>query len=169
VDLRVPELLHWGFDPVTVWQSIHTGSQGEQVADVYDGNKIFAVSVVLPAHSPEIYGVHCDVTYQKPGWYLGLAGPNLPSVYEKQGRYKHPSRRGTAGPDHQLECSGWQRRGLVSNAQAQIAQKVHLAPGNYVQFTGTAAAQAQSSRRDLMNHFDAEWVRNRFASLGLFS
>jgi Cu/Ag efflux pump CusA len=40
---------------------------------------------------------------------------------------------------------------FVRNAQQQIAAKVKLTPGDYVQFSGTAEAEAQS-RRDLLAH-----------------
>ncbi|HUX28959.1 MAG TPA: efflux RND transporter permease subunit, partial [Terracidiphilus sp.] len=48
VDLNTPELQHWGFDPVTVLQDIHTAYEGEQVGDVYEGNRVFGVDVILP-------------------------------------------------------------------------------------------------------------------------
>jgi Cu/Ag efflux pump CusA len=50
-----------------------------------------------------------------------------------------------------LNVAGGDVNAFVRNAQKQIAAKVPLAPGNYVQFGGTAEAQAQS-RRDLLVH-----------------
>jgi CzcA family heavy metal efflux pump len=150
VDLRVPELLHWGFDPVTVLQSIHTAYQGEQVADVYDGNRIFAVSVVLPPTLRKSMESIATLPIKSPdGIYVPLG--KLASVYEKQGRYNILHDGARRVQTISLNVAGGNAEAFVSNAQAQIAQKVHLAPGNYVQFTGTAAAQAQS-RRDLIIH-----------------
>jgi len=48
VDLKTPELLHWGFDPVSVLQDVQTAYQGQQVGDIYEGNRVFGVSVILP-------------------------------------------------------------------------------------------------------------------------
>jgi Cu/Ag efflux pump CusA len=50
-----------------------------------------------------------------------------------------------------LNVAGGDVGAFVQNAQKQIAAKVPLAPGNYIQFGGTAAAEAQS-RRDLLVH-----------------
>lgn len=50
-----------------------------------------------------------------------------------------------------LNVAGNRTHSFVQNAKAEIAAKVHLAPGGYVQFTGTVEAQAQS-RRDLLVH-----------------
>lgn len=41
VDLKTPELLHWGFDPVSVLQDVQTAYQGQQVGDMYEGNRVF--------------------------------------------------------------------------------------------------------------------------------
>jgi Cu/Ag efflux pump CusA len=48
VALRRPEILHWGFDPVSVLNDIRTAYEGEQVGDIYEGNRVFPVSVILP-------------------------------------------------------------------------------------------------------------------------
>ncbi len=63
VDLRTPELLHWGFDPVSVLQAVHTAYEGEQVGDIYDGNRVFAVSVIA-ARSAESRGFHRHFAHQ---------------------------------------------------------------------------------------------------------
>jgi CzcA family heavy metal efflux pump len=150
VDLRVPELLHWGFDPVSVLQSIHTAYQGEQVADVYEGNRVFAVSVILPPTLRKSVDSIAALPIKNPdGIYVPLG--KLASIYEKQGRYNILHDGARRVQTITLNVAGGNAEAFVSSAQAQIAEKVHLAPGNYVQFTGTAAAQAQS-RRDLIIH-----------------
>jgi Cu/Ag efflux pump CusA len=50
-----------------------------------------------------------------------------------------------------LNVAGNNVGAFVRNAQQQIASKVKLAPGDYLQFTGTAEAEAQA-RRDLVVH-----------------
>src|SRR5579859_1690794 len=150
VDLRVPELLHWGFDPVTVLQAIHTAYQGEQVADVYDGNRIFAVSVVLPPTlRTSVYSIAALPIKNPEGIYVPLG--QLASVYQKQGRYNILHDGARRVQTITLNVAGGNAEAFVRNAQAQIAEKVRLGPGNYVQFAGTAAAQARS-RRDLILH-----------------
>jgi CzcA family heavy metal efflux pump len=150
VDLRTPELLHWGFDPVSVLQAVHTAYQGEQVGDIYEGNRVFAVSVILPPALRNRVDSIAALPIRSPdGIYVPLG--KLASVYEKSGRYNILHDGARRVQTITLNVAGGDAEAFVRNAQAQIAAKVHLAPGNYVQFTGTAAAQAQS-RRDLLVH-----------------
>ncbi len=90
----------------------------------------------LPINSPD-------------GIYVPLG--KLASVYETSGRYNILHDGARRVQTITLDVAGGNAEAFVRNAQAQIATKVHLAPGNYVQFTGTAEAQAQS-RRDLLVH-----------------
>ncbi len=150
VDLRTPELLHWGFDPVSVLQAVHTAYQGEQVGDIYEGNRVFAVSVILPPDLRNRVDSVAALPIRSPdGIYVPLG--KLASVDEKSGRYNILHDGARRVQTITLNVAGGDAEAFVRNAQAQIAAKVHLAPGNYVQFTGTAAAQAQS-RRDLLIH-----------------
>jgi CzcA family heavy metal efflux pump len=150
VKLRTPELLHWGFDPVSVLQDVHTAYQGEQVGDIYEGNRVFAVSVILPPALRNRVDSVADLPMKSPdGIYVPLG--KLASVYEESGRYNILHDGARRVQTITLNVAGGNAETFVRNAQAQIAAKVHLAPGDYVQFTGTAAAQAQS-RRDLLVH-----------------
>jgi CzcA family heavy metal efflux pump len=158
VALRTQELLHWGFDPVSVLQDVHTAYQGEQVGDIYEGNRVFAVSVILPPGLRNRVDSIATLPIKSPdGIYLPLG--KLASVYEKSGRYNILHDGARRVQTITLNVAGGDAEAFARNAQAQIAAKVHLAPGNYVQFTGTAAAQAQS-RRDLL-------VRSLLAALGI--
>jgi CzcA family heavy metal efflux pump len=148
VSLRTPELLHWGFDPVSVLQDVHTAYEGEQVGDVYEGNRVFPVSVILPPSqrsSPESIAA---LPIKNPdGIYVPLG--TLARVYQASGRYNILHDGARRVQTITLNVAGNGTDAFVQNAEAQIAAKVHLAPGDYVQFTGTAAAQAQS-RHDLL-------------------
>ena len=55
------------------------------------------------------------------------------------------------GQNRALNVAGGSTGDFVRNAQREIAAKVRLAPGDYVQFSGTAEAEAQS-HRDLLAH-----------------
>jgi Cu/Ag efflux pump CusA len=150
VNLRTPELLHWGFDPVSILQAVHTAYQGEQVGDIYEGNRVFAVSVILPPALRNRVDSIAALPIKNPeGIYVPLG--KLASVYETSGRYNILHDGARRVQTITLNVTGGNAEAFVRNAQAQIAAKVHLAPGNYVQFAGTAAAQAQS-RRDLLVH-----------------
>lgn len=150
VNLRTQELLHWGFDPVSVLEAVHNAYQGEQVGDVYEGNRVFAVSVILPPDLRNRVDSIAALPIKNPdGIYVPLG--QLASVYEKSGRYNILHDGARRVQTITLNIAGGNAEAFVREAQAQIAAKVHLAPGNYVEFTGTAAAEAQS-RRDLLVH-----------------
>lgn len=159
VALKTQELLHWGFDPVSVLQDVQTAYQGQQVGDIYEGNRVFGVAVILPP------GLRTDVNsiaalpLKNPeGIYVPLG--TLASVYQKAGRYNILHDGARRVQTITLNVAGNNTAGFESKAQVEIAAKVHLAPGDYIQFTGTAAAQARS-RRDLL-------VYSLLAALGIF-
>lgn len=150
VALRQPELLHWGFDPVSVLGDIHTAYESEQVGDVYEGNRVFAVSVILPpALRNRVDSVSALPIRSPEGIYIPLG--QLARVYETSGRYAVLHDGARRVQTITLNVAGGNVDAFVRDAQKQIVSKVSLAPGNYVQFSGTAAAQAQS-RRDLIVH-----------------
>jgi CzcA family heavy metal efflux pump len=150
VALRTPELLHWGFDPASVLEAIHTSYQGQQVGDIYEGNRVFAATVILPPDLRNRVDSIATLPIKSPdGIYVPLG--KIASIYEKSGRYNILHNGARRVQTITLNVAGGNAEAFVRNAQAQIAAKVHLAPGDYVQFTGTAAAQAQS-RRDLLVH-----------------
>lgn len=150
VALRPPELLHWGFDPVSVLNEIHTAYEGEKVGDIYEGNRIFPVSVILPPDARLRADSISALPVKNPeGIYIPLG--QLTNIYETSGRYVILHDGARRVQTITLNVAGGDTDAFVQNAQRQVAAKVALAPGNYIQFGGTAAAQAQS-RRDLLVH-----------------
>ncbi len=158
VDLKTPELLHWGFDPVSVLQDVQTAYEGQQVGDIYEGNRVFAVTVILPpSDRTNVNSIATLPLKNSEGIYIPLG--TLANVYQKAGRYNILHDGARRVQTITLNIAGSNTTAFSSKAQAEIAAKVHLAPGDYVQFTGTAAAQAQS-RRDLL-------VYSLLAALGI--
>jgi CzcA family heavy metal efflux pump len=150
VDLNIPELQHWGFDPVSVLQDIHTAYEGEQVGDVYEGNRVFDVDVILPPSMRKREDSVSQLRLRNPeGIYVPLG--QLANVYEAPGRYSVLHEGARRVQTVTLNVAGNNVGAFVRNAQQQIASKVKLAPGDYLQFTGTAEAEAQA-RRDLVVH-----------------
>ena len=150
VALRRPAILHWGFDPVSVLTDIHTAYQGDQVGDVYEGNRVFSVTVILPPDDrTRINSVSALPIRNPEGIYVPLG--QLANVYENSGRYVILHDGARRVQTITLNVAGGNVSTFGSNAQKQIAAKVKFAPGNYVEFSGTAEAQAQS-RRDLLVH-----------------
>ncbi|MDE3163855.1 MAG: efflux RND transporter permease subunit [Acidobacteriota bacterium] len=150
VALRQPELQHWGFDPVTVLDAVHTAFEGEQVGDIYEGNRVFGVYVILPPSLRTQLNSVSNLPLRSPdGVYVPL--DQLAHVYETSGRYAILHDGARRVQTITLDVEGGAAAAFVSRAQRAIAAKVSLAPGNYVQFGGTALAEAQS-HRELLAH-----------------
>lgn len=150
VALNQPELRHWGFDPVSVLDDVHTGYEGEQVGDVYEGNRVFGVDVILPpALRNRVDSVSALPLRSPEGIYVPLG--QLAHVYETSGRYAILHDGARRVQTITLNVAGGDATTFVRSAEQAIAAKVKLAPGNYVQFSGTAEAEAQS-QRDLLTH-----------------
>jgi CzcA family heavy metal efflux pump len=150
VALRQSEISRWGFDPVNVLGDIHTAYEGERVGQIYEGNRVFPVSVILPPDDRASMDSVSTLPVKNPeGVYIPLG--QLSSIYEKSGRYAILHDGARRVQTITLNVAGGNAEAFVRDAQRQIAAKVKLAPGDYVQCGGTAEAQARS-RRDLLIH-----------------
>lgn len=150
VALRSDAIQHWGLDPVTVLEDVHVAYEGEQVGDVYQGNRIFPVTVILPPSLRTQVDSVAQLPIRTPdGIYIPLG--QLAHVYEASGRYSVLHDGGRRVQTITLNAKGGDTSAFVNRARQEIASRVKLAPGDYVQFSGTAEAEAQS-HRDLMTH-----------------
>lgn len=149
VRLRKNDVARWGFDAVDVLDAVHTAYGGDTVGQVYDGNRVFDVSVVLAAderRSPEQIG---RLPLRSPGGnYVPLS--QLADIYETSGRYIVLHQGARRVQTITCNVAGRDVTSFVADAKQRIG-RLALAPGAYVEFAGTAAAQAQS-RRDLLVH-----------------
>lgn len=150
VKLRPRALARWGFDRVTVLDAIRTAYQGDQVGQVYDGNRVFDVSVILaPRERKSVESVGALLVRNSVGTYVPLK--ELADIYEDAGRYVilHDGARRVQTVTANVR--GGDVASFVEAAKRQIAAKVSLAPGSYVEFGGSAAAQSQSTHDLLVN------------------
>lgn len=150
VKLRPQQLTRWGFDPVMVLNAVKTGFEGERVGQIYQGNRVFEVSAILPPDERNrIASIAHLPLKNSDGIYISLG--QLASIYQTSGRYivLHDGARRVQTIT--LNVAGRDINSFVQDAQGQIAGKVTFPAGVYTQFTGTATAQAQS-RRDLLVH-----------------
>jgi Cu/Ag efflux pump CusA len=157
VRLRQDDVIRWGFDPVAILDALRTAYGGEVVGQVYDGNRVFDVSVVLAAENrPRLSEIGALPLRSPDGNYVALN--QVADVYDSSGRYVilHQGARRV-----QTVTSSVQDRAVnnfVEEAKAAIS-RLKLPPGMYVEFSGTAEAQAQS-RHDL-------FVNSLLAALGI--
>ncbi|MCL5267117.1 MAG: efflux RND transporter permease subunit [Bacteroidetes bacterium] len=158
VRLEKSQLERWGFEPVDVMNAVQTAYQGDIVGQVYDGNRVFGVSVILDSkerHNPAEVG--SLLLRNSNGVYVRLS--QLADIYENSGRYiiLHEGARRV----QTITCNvkGRGVSSFVNEARKRIASAVPFPPGTYVTFSGTAQAQARS-KRDLLTH-------SLFAAIGI--
>lgn len=157
VRLREQDVARWGFDPVSVLDVVRTAYGGAVVGQVYEGNRVFDLSVVLtPGIRSRVTEIGALPLRSPDGNYLTLS--QLADVYESSGRYVilHQGARRV----QTITCNVHGRAvdQFVNEAKIQVA-RLKLPADSYAEFSGTAEAQAQS-RRDLM-------VNSGLAGLGI--
>jgi CzcA family heavy metal efflux pump len=157
LQLRGQDVARWGFDPISVLDVVRTAYGGEVVGQVYEGNRVFDVAVVLsPGNRSRLTEIGAMPLRSPGGSYITLN--QLADVYESSGRYVilHQGARRV----QTVTCSVQGRAidQFVDEAKMQVS-RLKLRADAYVQFSGTAEAQAQS-RRDLL-------VNSLLAGLGI--
>ena len=147
VRLRTDDVARWGFNPVQILDVVRTAYGSEVVGQIYEGNRVFDLSVVLASgNRPETSEIGALPLRSPDGSYVTLN--QVADIYESSGRYVilHEGARRV----QTITCNvqGRSVDSFVEEARKRISRLPF--PGDtYVEFSGTAEAQAQS-RRDLL-------------------
>ncbi len=150
VRLRTAQLTRYGFAPADVLDTVKAAFSGVHAAQVYDGNRVFDVTVILdPLSRQGLASVGKLLVRDRQGSAIALK--ELADISESAGR-------------SQIEHSGGQRlvavtsgvRGravsdFVRDAQSRIAQQIRLPKGTQIVFSGQAEARARAQRDLLVN------------------
>jgi CzcA family heavy metal efflux pump len=150
IRLRKGDLTRWGFDPVEVLDAIRTAYEGDIVGQVYEGSRVFDVSVILdPSSRKTMVDVGVLPLRNPAGTYVYLR--QLADIYETSGRYVvlHQGARRVQAVTSNV--TGRDLNSFVSEARRQILSAVALPAGTYIEFSGASEAQAQSVQ-DLLVH-----------------
>jgi len=149
VRLKPNRLVQFGFEPLDVLSAIGTAYQGTEVAQTYDGNRIFAVSVILdPADrlDPETLGGL--LLQNEQGNFVHLR--ELASVSLGSGRHSILHEGGRRLQVVTCNVRGRALDSFVRKARKKIGA-LKLPAGTYVEFSGTAEARAHALRQILLN------------------
>ena len=156
--LRPERLTQFGFLPGDVLEGIQTAYQGTDVAQTYEGNRVFNVTVILDEASrkaPEQIGALLLRNSQ--GQRMPLR--ELAEVYPTTGRYliAHEG----AQRRQQVTCNVAARdmASFVEEMKKQTAAKISFPAGVYPAFGGSGLAQA-AAKRELFLH-------SAFAGVGI--
>lgn len=150
IRLRPERMAQWGLKPLDVLQSIRVAYEGMPAAQVYEGNRIVGVSVVLdPAVRQHIGDIGSLPLRNPEGRMLRLA--DIADIGQASGRGKIMH---IGAKRIQIVTCNVARRDIGSfsdEMKKRVHSEVTFSPGNYPAFTGEAEAQAQS-REDLIVH-----------------
>lgn len=150
VRLKKERLDYWGFDPVQVLDAVRTAYEGDIVGQVYEGNRVFDVSVILdPRERRTIADVGALPLRNPAGMYVRLR--ELADVRETSGRYVVLHQGARRVQTVTCNVTGRSVSSFTDEAKRKIAAGVVLPAGNYLEFTGTAAAQTRSTRELVMH------------------
>ncbi|HDO34157.1 MAG TPA: efflux RND transporter permease subunit, partial [Chromatiales bacterium] len=150
VKLRPSALKRWGFHPLDVLDTLHTLYAGDVVGQIYDADRIFDVSVILPHKDrSSVADVGNLLLKSSSGVYVALKqiarlhmATSPTTILHEGGRRVVTVTANVLGRDV---------ASFVAQARRRIAQIVHLPAGSYVEYAGTAQAQMQSRRRLLVS------------------
>ncbi|MGH9770206.1 MAG: efflux RND transporter permease subunit [Candidatus Acidiferrales bacterium] len=149
IRLLPDELERWGFDPVDVLDAVRTAFGGESVGQIYQGNRVFDLSVILRPSSRHYVAEIGGLPMRGPdGNYVPLR--KLAKIYESSGRYviQHEGGR-------RLETITCNLPGIGVNAFLKEARNrfshIGMPAGTYISFAGQVQAQQRSHRQLLVN------------------
>jgi CzcA family heavy metal efflux pump len=150
VRLDLDKLAYWGLHPAQVMQTVKTGFDGAVVGQVYEGNQVFDVVVVLPKEKRQQPQHVKDLPIQTPDGVM-LRLQDIANIQQVSGRYMILHRG--AQRLQTVTCNVRDRD--LTSFFAELKQRVHeevsFTADIYPEFTGAAVAQAQS-REDLIVH-----------------
>ena len=150
IRLRRGDLTRWGFDPVEVLAAVRAAYQGDVVGQIYDGSRVFDVSVILdPRERTTLADVGALPLRNATGPYVHLR--QLADIYETSGRYVVLHEGARQVQTVTCNVAGRELTSCVTEVKNRMLSAVSLPAGTYIEFTGTAEAQAQSIR-DLLVH-----------------
>jgi CzcA family heavy metal efflux pump len=149
VRLRPDSVARWGFDPVDVLDAVRTAFGGDVVGQIYQGNRIFNVSVFLDPSDRQSVAAIGDLRLRGPdGNYVALR--QLADIYETSGRYIIQHEGGQRLETVTLNLPGGGLSAFMGEAQRRFS-RIHFPPGTYFAFAGAIQAQARS-QHELLVH-----------------
>ncbi len=151
VRLRPERLRQFGFRPLEVLEAVQTASQGEEVGELHDGNRVFKLAVRLdPAQLQEPESLGAMLISNADGLRLPLR--ELADLTLTTGR--ESIQHDGAMRRQVITCNtkpGSDVASFVRTAKKKVAAAVKFPAGVYPVFTGAAEAQ-ETATRELIIH-----------------
>ena len=150
VRLRPEKLLQLGMQTTDVLDNIRAAYESVPVAQVYEGNRVVGVSVVLDeASRSDIQQVAGLPLINDEGRMVRLG--DVAYISQENGRSKILHAGAKRIQTVTANVIGRDLQAFSRELKTRIHDDVQLSPGNYIAYTGSAEAEAQS-RSDLIMH-----------------
>ena len=150
VKLKPDQLSRWGFRPVEVLDAIQSAYQGTAVAQAYEGNRTYGITVILaPAARTDISEIGMLVLRNPDGLAVPLR--ELANISQVSGRDQITHDGGRRMQTVSVNVGGRAVSDFVREAQARVNREIAMPKGTYSVFSGESEARSQS-QRDLLTY-----------------
>lgn len=159
IRLQPDKLANWGLQPTDVLDTVRAAYESAPVAQVYQGNRVVNVSVLLEGaaqHNLDKIGKLPIINGE--GKLIRLA--DIADIRQENGRSKILHAGAKRIQTVTANVSGRDVEDFTRELKEKLKKEAHLSPGNYLAFSGEAEAQAKS-REDLIVH-------SLLATVGIF-
>ncbi len=150
IRLRKSALVRWGFAPTDVLDVVRSAYAGDTVGQTYQGNQVFNVVLILNAKDRSSVSDIGNLPLRAPDGTL-VPLKQVADIYEASGRYQIMHQGGQRMASVTFNVVGASTSAVVQAARDRIASQVKLPAGTYVQFAGSAQAQAQAQSNLILN------------------
>jgi len=150
IRLKPDRLSKWGFKPVEVLEAIQNAYQGATVAQAYEGNRTYDVTVALaPVTRGSISEIGELMLRNPDGKAIELR--ELADISQVIGRSQIAHTSGQRMQTVSVNIGARAISDFVHEAKMRVEREVQLSKGSYVVFAGESEARSQSLR-DLLAH-----------------
>ena len=150
IRLKPEQLGRWGFKPVEVLDAIQNAYQGATVAQAFEGNRAYDVTVMLASEARRDVSQVKDLMLRSPdGQAVQLK--ELADISQVAGRYQIAHRGGQRTQAVSVDLGARAVSDFVREAQTRVDREIALPKGTYAVFSGENEARRQSLQ-DLLVH-----------------
>ncbi len=147
---RPEALVQWGISPAELGQVLGSAVRGQVIGELYQGNRSFPISVVLPP-SCVTPSTLASLPLKTPaGKLIELA--ELTEIRQTEGPYTIFHRNAQRVQVVTASASGDLDR-FLSQLKHRVAEEIDFPPGFYPEFTGAAVEQRQAKRELIWHAF----------------
>lgn len=148
VKLKPDKLSRWGFRPLEVLEVIESAFQGTVVAQAYEANRTYDVTVILAPSARANIGEIGALVLHNPD-SLAIPLRELANIGQVSGRYQITHDGGRRMQTVSINVGGRNVSDFVREAQVRVNRDITMPKGTYAVFSGESEARGQS-QRDLL-------------------